>query len=353
MIVTGHSQVDHNTGAGMGGGIVNFASPKYKVAIDQGSEVSDNTLTNAVSIGEVIIIFLDYIAGLLHSDYQTLTGLTTDQSEAMIHQVEAEIGSAHGTGPLDSGLVIAGGGIGTLLGASVTIGGDSRVDGNYSGFRLSNSTPGGTPNSNSVGIGGGVATFLSRVDVDQSSVSNNTSSEDGGGIWNRRDVSITRSTVANNTALGETLGALGGGLFLGVASIRSLIRDSTFTNNGAVRDRNLPLVGGLYNMGSITVRDSTVTRNYATQKGGGIADFGRHLTIVGSTVTRNNATVDGGGIILRSRLSDSQEVASRRQHSERHRTRLSQRPATPPITNGEDQHQRRGWDRVLRSRPVH
>ena len=79
--------------------------------------------------------------------------------------------------------------------------------------------PGGNPNPNSVGIGGGVATFLSRVDVDRSSVSNNTSSEDGGGLWSRRDVSITRSTVADNTALGETLGALGGGLFLGSPSM--------------------------------------------------------------------------------------------------------------------------------------
>src|SRR3954454_14458796 len=91
VIVTGHSQIDHNTAAGMGGGIVNFATPAQKVKIDQGSEVSDNTLTNAVSIGEVLIIFLNYIANnFLHSDYQTLTGLTTDQSNVMIHQVEAE-----------------------------------------------------------------------------------------------------------------------------------------------------------------------------------------------------------------------------------------------------------------------
>lgn len=260
-------------------------------------------------------LFLDYIAGdALHSDYQTLTGLTTDQSETLIHQVEAEIGSAHGTGPLAPGLVIAGGGIGTLLGAGVTIGGNSRVDENYSGSRLPDSTPGGNPNSESVGIGGGVATFLSRVDIDQSSVSNNTSSEDGGGIWNRHDVSITGSTVRGNTALGETLGALGGGMFLGISSIRSLISNSTITNNGAVGavGSKPSFGGGFYNMGGITVRDSIVSRNYATV-GGGIAEFGRHLTVVGSTVTRNNATDDGGGIayhrgyptIRRSRVVDN------------------------------------------------
>jgi hypothetical protein len=92
-----------------------------------------------------------------YSDYQSLSGLTTDQSTALIHQVEAEIGSAHGTDPLASGLVIAGGGIGPLLGARVTIGGSSRVEGDYSGFRLPNFLPGSTPNANSVGIGGGIA----------------------------------------------------------------------------------------------------------------------------------------------------------------------------------------------------
>jgi predicted outer membrane repeat protein len=50
------------------------------------------------------------------------------------------------------------------------------VEGNNAGIRIS----GGNPMS--VGIGGGVATFLSRVDVDRSTVSGNSSSEDGGGI---------------------------------------------------------------------------------------------------------------------------------------------------------------------------
>jgi hypothetical protein len=151
----------------------------------------------------------------------------------------------------------------------------------------------------SVGIGGGIATFLSRVDIDRSSVSGNSSSEDGGGIWNRRNVSIMRSTVANNTARGETLGALGGGLFQGISSIQSLIRNSTFTSNGALGaiGSKPSFGGGFYNLAGITVRDSTISSNYATQGGGGIADFGRDLTIVGSTVTRNNATVNGGGIL--------------------------------------------------------
>jgi hypothetical protein len=55
--------------------------------------------------------------------------------------------------------------------------------------------------------------------------------------------------------------------------------------------------GGFYNMASMAVQDSTVSRNYATQDGGGIADLGRNLTLIGSTVTRNNATVNAGGLL--------------------------------------------------------
>ena len=258
--VTGGSQVDNNTGAAMGGGIVNFGTPAQKVVIEGHSQVNNNTLTNAQSIGETLFVFLDYLASRLNISYQTLTGMTIQEAKDLVHQVEAEIAIAHGVDPsqFPPGLVIAGGGIGTLQGVRVEITGGSSVNENYSGFRLPDSVPGGNPNANSVGIGGGVATFLSRIDVNQSTVANNTSSEDGGGLWNVRGVSITRqSAVTGNTARGLTLGSLGGGLFLGPASVRSLISDSAFSANasaGLLRPGNQPppaggFGGGVFNHG--------------------------------------------------------------------------------------------------------
>ena len=200
--ITGGSQVDNNTGAAMGGGIVNFGTPAQKILIEGHSQVNNNTLTNAQSIGETLFVFLDYLASRLNISYQTLTGMTIQETKDLVHQVEAEIASAHGVDPsqFPPGLVIAGGGIGTLQGARVEIRGGSSVNENYSGFRLPDSVPGGNPNANSVGIGGGVATFLSRIDVNQSTVAKNTSSEDGGGLWNVRGVSITQqSAVTGNT----------------------------------------------------------------------------------------------------------------------------------------------------------
>jgi len=328
--VTGDSQVDYNTGAAMGGGIVSFGTPLQKVVISGGSEVSNNILTNAQSIGETLFIFLDYLAGRLNISYHTLTGLTIQESEALTRKVEAEIAIAHGVDPsqFPPGLVLAGGGIGTLQGARVEIRGGSSVDGNYSGFRLPNSVVKGIPNANSVGIGGGVATFLSRIDVDRSTVANNTSSEDGGGLWNVRQVSIRGSEITGNTARGMTLGSLGGGLFLGPTSVGSLISNSTFSMNasaGLIGPPNqLPkggFGGGADNQGNLTIQGrSLFSKNTATQDGGGLMNnaptmsgqmnpmITARLRLLGTTVTQNIAGNRGGGIfnggVLKQKVSE-------------------------------------------------
>jgi hypothetical protein len=274
--VTGHSQVDHNTGAGMGGGIVNFAGPKQAVVIEGHSEVKDNTLTNAESLGEALLVFLQYIASLIRGDYTTLTdGTSPDQARGLIHQVAQEIATAHGLGPdaMAPGFVVAGGGIGTLQGAPVMVTGGSTVGGNFAGLRVD----GGNPNS--VGVGGAIATFLSPVTIDQSAVVGNSASEDGGGIWNRGDVTITRSTVAGNTGLGETLGSLGGGMFLGSPGTATVMC-STFRNNQS------EFGGGVFSFGSLRLRGSLVTRNHATVRGGGVANQGQ-LTIHRSRIIAN------------------------------------------------------------------
>jgi hypothetical protein len=274
--VSCHSQVNHNTGAAMGGGIVNFAGPAQKVLIEGHSEVEDNTLTNAESLGESLVVFLQYIARLIGGDFTTLTGGTSpDQAKSLIHQVEQEIAAAHGLGPnaLPPGFVVAGGGIGTLLGAPVIVTGGSTVGGNFSGRRVD----GGNPNS--VGVGGATATLLSPVTVDRSNIVSNSASEDGGGIWNRRDVSITRSHVVGNTGLGQTLGSLGGGLFLGSEGAAT-VSGSHFKYN------NSEFGGGAYNLGSLRLIGSLVTRNHATVRGGGIDSQGQ-LTVGDSRIIDN------------------------------------------------------------------
>jgi hypothetical protein len=56
--------------------------------------------------------------------------------------------------------------------------------------------------------------------------------------------------------------------------------------------------GGLFNQGSATLRNSTLTFNSATTAGGGIRnDFGDNVTIINSTLAGNTASGDGGGLV--------------------------------------------------------
>jgi hypothetical protein len=90
------------------------------------------------------------------ADYTTLNGGTTpDQTTGLIQQVEQEIATAHGLGPdaMVPGFVVAGGGIGTLLGAHVIIRSGGIAAGNYAGIRVESGNP------SSVGVGGGSRRF--------------------------------------------------------------------------------------------------------------------------------------------------------------------------------------------------
>ena len=149
--VSGGSQVDHNTGSGNGGGIVNFAGPMGGVRILGGSEVSHNTLTNYESLGQAVGVFLELLAGSLGLDFTTATGGTSPAAlTADIAQLEQEVASTAsrvGRSTDPSGFVVSGGGIGTLLGASITVTGGSHVDDNLSGLqrlRRGTRTPSGS-----------------------------------------------------------------------------------------------------------------------------------------------------------------------------------------------------------------
>lgn len=282
VVVTNHSQVNNNTGGSLGGGIVNFATPAQSVTIDRSSQVSGNMLTNAQTVGQTLLIFLQTIAAGAGGSFQTLTGLTPEQAADAIQQLETEVAAAHGVDPPTiTGRLVAGGGIATLLGARVQVLNGSRVDRNYAGGTTDGSIP--------VGVGGGIANILGSVQISNGSVSGNTSTEDGGGVWARREVRITRGTLSQNLARGETLGALGGAMFLGSPTTNSLITNSTIQRN------NSEYGGGVYNMGVLTVQNTNVTSNQASQSGGGYGNTGT-LTLLGGTVTRNVAAVSGGGV---------------------------------------------------------
>ena len=100
-------------------------------------------------------------------------------------------------------------------------------------------------------------------------VRSSTANAVGGGISSERSLTLVRSAVELNRAVGHPTGqAIGGGIFLNSAS-------------------------------TVTITDSVIAGNTAEHSGGGIYSFNASFAIFGSTIAGNTATIGtGGGIHL-------------------------------------------------------
>src|ERR1700722_10004359 len=119
----------------------------------------------------------------------------------------------------------------------------------------------------------------------------------GGRIYNNGTLTVTDSTISGNFA---PPGENGGGIFNDVLGVMTLI-NSTISGNSAASG------GGIWNAGVLTVTNSTISNNTASIGGGGIYNghgsyFGQTtaygiLTVTNSTISNNSApSGKGGGI---------------------------------------------------------
>jgi parallel beta-helix repeat protein len=98
-------------------------------------------------------------------------------------------------------------------------------------------------------------------------------------------------TLNNTTVSGNTASNLGGGIFNDSESTLVL-------NNSTVSGNTANYGGGIYNFnGSLTLFNSTVSGNTAKGGGGGIYNYGG-LTLMNSTLSGNTTSGNGGGIAL-------------------------------------------------------
>ncbi|MGD1699258.1 beta strand repeat-containing protein [Dapis sp. BLCC M229] len=126
------------------------------------------------------------------------------------------------------------------------------------------------------------------VDVSLSglTITGGSSSEDGGGIYNRESLAIASSTISGNSATDE------GGAITSVGATLSLT-DSTVSGNSA-DDTG----GGIYTLGgTLNLTNTNVSGNSAADDGGGIHTLSNTTsTLTNTTVSGNSAADDGGGI---------------------------------------------------------
>jgi hypothetical protein len=134
--------------------------------------------------------------------------------------------------------------------------------------------------------------FTTKLTVIDSAILNNTAGQFGGGLVIHGAGQITNSYVQTNHA-----GEDGGGILL----VTNFAAASTFSIIGTEIDGNGARRGGgiLNNQGSLTISDSTISKNTATaDDGGGIWNLYPSLTITDSTISGNEShgAIGGGGI---------------------------------------------------------
>jgi hypothetical protein len=139
---------------------------------------------------------------------------------------------------------------------------------------------------NSAGFGAGMICGSGPVTVANSSIYDNSAPYDsgnGGGIYNVGTMTVTNSTIDNNSAW------VGGGIY----------NPGTLTiNNSTIADNSAGSFGGggIDNWGTLTINNSTIADNSATNWGGGIDTWSGVLTVINSTIADNSAGSLGGGL---------------------------------------------------------
>ncbi|MCR5359700.1 MAG: hypothetical protein K6E55_07450, partial [Thermoguttaceae bacterium] len=177
-----------------------------------------------------------------------------------------------------------------LIGLTITGGNNSSGGGNYGDgggiyndgtLTITNSTISGNTAS---GDGGGICNDSGTLTITNSTISGNTA-DWGGGICNDGTLTITNSTVFGNETFADGFGG-------GISNISGMLTltGSTVTENYSDVDG-----GGIYNLGALVVTNSTISRNVADWGGGGIYNAGA-LTITNTVISGNGTRRFGGGI---------------------------------------------------------
>jgi hypothetical protein len=128
----------------------------------------------------------------------------------------------------------------------------------------------------------GSTMMLNEVTVDSNIASGPDAIHGGGGIFNNGgDLTVTRSTVSNNTSAGAMDN--GGGIHVKSGTVMLMV--STVSGNISTADG-----GGIYNNAGLTINASTIANNTATINGGGVSNNAAiPVNIKNTIVALNNA----------------------------------------------------------------
>jgi hypothetical protein len=217
----------------------------------------------------------------------------------------------------------------TLVG-ELTIIGDLTIVGGGASTTIIDGNKGARPDGRVLIIDSGVVSISGVTIQNGARATPNLFLAGGGGILNTGTLTLTNSTVRFNRAIGligggianfhiltlvdsavtENSGSFGGGIATGTLGSLTTLINSVVSGNSSVANNGILSIegtgGGLSNIGTMTLTNSTVSANDAEFDGGGIYqggsvyDFAGTITLINSTVSGNDAGRSGGGIGVRS-----------------------------------------------------
>jgi TIR domain len=152
------------------------------------------------------------------------------------------------------------------------------------------------------GLGGGINNSGTLTVTNRTIISNNSVSgigiNQGGGINNSGKLTLVNSIVSHNEVTGNGDGLGTGGGIENTDTGTLMVISSVISANKAVNSTNSSFGGGIENLGTLTVTNSTFSGNLVTgnpiAKGGGISNDGK-LTVTQSTFMDNTANSSGTG----------------------------------------------------------
>jgi len=145
-----------------------------------------------------------------------------------------------------------------------------------------------------------VGSTTAHVNLAQLTIRNGSGlSHGGGGIYNLGTLTITNTTVSGNRS-DDSIAAIGG-LGGGIYNSGTLaINDTTISGNSVTRLRLTasPYGGGVYNTGKLTIVNSTISANQASDYWPSGVPYGGGIANVGGTVMISNSTISNNSALI-------------------------------------------------------
>jgi hypothetical protein len=227
---------------------------------------------------------------------------STDQGGAAIYRLGGTLTVKHSkflnnVGPA-TGQDVAGGAIYSKGGGATTI-----SDSDFEGNQASN--------------GGAIGSLGSALTITNSTISGNTATGNGGNPGNGGNgggicidgvntyfgvaVSLSGVQVVNNKG-----NAYGGGIFRIAYNGEPTTIDQSSFNSNSIPNQSPSMGGGLYLQGtSISMTNSTVSKDSANVAGGMYVGSGSTLSLSNDDITQNTAYVVGGGLFVDNNVNSS------------------------------------------------